>query len=161
MPGLLIGEVARRTGVSAPTIRYYESIGLLSPPHRSEAGYRRYTSATLEELAFVRKAQTLGFSLDEIGEVLRLTRSGEAPCSRVLSIAHQHLAAVTERIARLERFRDQLASELAKWDGVTEPTCEGLCRIVATVASTGPRTSDTSLEPRTYSRKSSSSVRTG
>jgi MerR family transcriptional regulator, copper efflux regulator len=134
MTGLLIGEVARRAGVTPPTIRYYESIGLLAPPHRSAAGYRRYTKATLEELAFIRKAQTLGFSLDEIGEVLKLTRSGQAACSRVLSIAHQHLAAVSERITQLQRFRDQLTSELEKWDGLTEPTCAGLCRIVVTAA---------------------------
>lgn len=132
MAGLLIGDVAARTDVAAPTIRYYESIGLLKPPARSSAGYRRYSPDTVEELRFIKKAQALGFSLDEVAEILQLTRSGKTPCSRVLSLAHQHLAAVKERVRQLQQFRDQLAAELAKWDGRTEPTCRGLCQIIAT-----------------------------
>ncbi len=94
MASLLIGDVAERTGLSAPTIRYYESIGLLAQPARSATGYRRYTESTVEELHFIRKAQGLGFSLDEIGEILQLSRSGQKPCSHVLTLAHQHLEAV-------------------------------------------------------------------
>lgn len=101
---MLIGNVAQRAGVSAPTIRYYESLGLLSPPRRSPAGYRRYNDATVEVLRFIRKAQGLGFSLEEVGEILKLTRSGQTPCAHVLSLGHQHLAAVAERIRQLQRF---------------------------------------------------------
>jgi len=68
MVALLIGEVAQRAGVSAPTIRYYEEIGLLGKPLRSSTGYRRYSESSVEEVRFIRKAQALGFSLDEIGE---------------------------------------------------------------------------------------------
>ena len=130
MAGLLIGQLAERAGVAAPTIRYYESIGLLAPPRRSAAGYRRYSEGTLEELAFIKKAQALGFSLEEVAEILRLSRAGEAPCDRVLSLAHQQLAAVDERIRQLQSFRDQLAAEVQKWDGKTTPTCDGLCQII-------------------------------
>lgn len=136
MAGLLIGEVAQRAGVSAPTVRYYEEIGLLPPPLRSATGYRRYSGQTVDELRFIRKAQALGFSLDEIGEILSLSRSGKTPCSHVLSLAHQHLAGVEERIRQLQHFRDQLAAELAKWDGKSTPTCRGLCQIIA-AAETG------------------------
>src|SRR5688572_7789287 len=101
MAGLLIGDVSKRTGVSTPTIRYYEDIGLLPSPVRSGGGYRRYSDATVEELQFIRKAQALGFSLDEIKEILRLSRSGKAPCAHVLSMAHKHLAAVDDRIRQL------------------------------------------------------------
>lgn len=73
----------------------------------------------------------LGFSLDEIGEVLKLSRSGKTPCSHVLSLAHQHLAAVEQRIRQLQQFHDHLATELAKWDGEKTPTCRGLCQIIA------------------------------
>lgn len=132
MPGLLIGELAERTGVSAATIRYYEGLGLLRPPARSTAGYRRYSGEAIEELTFIRKAQALGFSLEEIAEVLNLTRAGRTPCERVLSLAQQHLAAVDERIRQLQTFREQLATEVEKWDGKTSPTCEGLCQIIAT-----------------------------
>ena len=131
MSGLLIGELAERSGVAAPTIRYYESIGLLKPPARSASGYRRSSEATVDELTFIKKAQQLGFSLDEITEILNLTRGGKTPCDRVLSLAHQHIAAVDERIRHLQKFRQQLASELQKWDGVAAPTCDGLCQIIS------------------------------
>ncbi len=131
MAGLLIGDVAGRTGLTAPTIRYYESIGLLAPTPRSATGYRRYSDATVEELRFIKKAQALGFSLEEIGEILRLSRAGDTPCSHVLDLSRRHLAAVDERIQQLTRFRDQLAGELAKWDGKREPTCRGLCQIIS------------------------------
>lgn len=132
MAGLLIGELARRAGVTTPTIRYYEEIGLLPSPQRSPTGYRRYTNAALEELQFIRKAQGLGFSLEEIGEILELSRSGQAPCSHVLSLAHQHLAAVDERIRLLQKFRKQLAVDVAKWDKKkVATTCSGLCRFIS------------------------------
>lgn len=131
MAGLLIGDVAERTGVTAPTIRYYESIGLLPAPPRSSTGYRRYAETTVEELRFIRKAQGLGFSLDEIAEILKLSRAGSTPCSHVLDLARRHLTAVDERIRQLGKFRDLLAGEVAKWDGVQEPTCGGLCQIIA------------------------------
>ena len=130
MAGLLIGEVAARAGVSASTIRYYESVGLLKAPARSAAGYRRYPDSIVDELRFIRKAQALGFSLDELARVLQLTRSGQAPCADVLDMARSHLAAVEERITQLTRLRDHLAMEIAKWDGRSQPTCEGLCQII-------------------------------
>ena len=131
MAGILIGELAERAGVQSPTIRYYERIGLLKSPARSEAGYRRYAEDTLAELAFIRKAQALGVSLEEIAEILTLTRAGKTPCDRVLSLAHQHLAAVDQRIEQLQGFREQLAGQIEKWDGKTGPTCDGLCQIIA------------------------------
>jgi MerR family transcriptional regulator, copper efflux regulator len=131
MAGLRIGDVAARSGISAPTIRYYESIGLLAAAPRSAKGYRHYGDSTLEELSFIKKAQALGFSLDEIGEILKLSRTGQAPCSRVLDLARRHLAAIDERIRQLGAFRDTLAGEVAKWDGIKEPTCGGLCQMIA------------------------------
>lgn len=104
MVSLLIGEVSRRSSVSTPTIRYYEAIGLLPRPNRSASGYRRYSDATVDELRFIRKAQALGFSLDEIRDILRLSRAGATPCDRVLSLARQHLVATKQRIRQLEEF---------------------------------------------------------
>lgn len=131
MPGLLIGDVARRAGVSAATIRYYESVGLLTSPSRSNAGYRHYGDVAVDELRFIKKAQGLGFSLDEVGEILKLTRSGQTPCSHVLSLGHQHLVAVQERIRRLQRFHELLRAELARWEQQeTGVTCGGLCQFI-------------------------------
>ena len=87
--------------------------------------------SVIEELGFIKKAQALGFSLEEIGEILELTRAGRTACAHVLDLARRHVAAVDERIWQLTRFRDQLAGEVAKWDGKAEPTCAGLCQIIA------------------------------
>lgn len=132
MSGLLIGDVAQLAGVSAPTIRYYERLKLLTPPGRTTGGYRRYGDATVETLRFIKKAQGLGFSLDEIGEILKLTRSGQTPCSRVLSLGHQHLAAVEQRIRELQGFRELLSAELSKWEQQRPAvSCDGLCQFIA------------------------------
>lgn len=138
MPTLQIGNVAERTGVSVATIRYYESIGLLPRPARSAAGYRRYTVATVDELCFIRKAQALGFSLEEIAEILKVSRTGQAPCAQVLDLARQHLAAVEQRIRQLHRFRKQLAAEIAKWEGKKQPACDGLCQIIEGASDAAP-----------------------
>ena len=137
MAGFLIGEVAERAGVPSPTIRYYESLGLLKPAARSSAGYRRYAEGAVEELRFIKKAQALGFSLEEIGEILELSRSGTVPCSRVLSLAHQHLAAVDERIGQLQQFRDRLAEEVGKWDQGATAACGGLCQLIVSANTSG------------------------
>lgn len=131
MAGLRIGDVAARAGLSTPTIRYYESVGLLAPAPRSATGYRHYSETTVEELRFIKKAQALGFSLEEIGEILKLSRAGTTPCAHVLDLARRHLRAVDDRIRQLARFRDMLSGEISKWDGNQEPTCQGLCQIIA------------------------------
>lgn len=153
MVSLLIGEVADRTGLTAPTIRYYESVGLIKPPARSESGYRRYPDTTIEELRFIKKAQGLGFSLDEIAEILKLSRTGRAPCSHVLNVSRRHLAAVDERIKQLRRFRRQLAGEIAKWDGRQKPTCDGLCQIIASAPDTGHESIRIDVRPHDEGRR--------
>lgn len=152
MAALLIGDVARRAGLSAATVRYYEEIDLLPPPSRSVKGYRSYSEQTVEELRFIRKAQALGFSLDEIRDILKLSRSGTAPCSHVLSLAHQHLAAVEERIRQLQQFRDQLATEVAKWDATNTDTCRGLCALIV-AAETDALAADVNLQMNPPRRK--------
>lgn len=132
MAGLLIGEVARRSEISAHTIRYYERLGLLTRPARSDAGYRRYDESAVEELSFIRKAQSLGFSLDEIKEIIQLSRTGVAPCSRVLALTQDHLTALDERIRDLKEFRDQLATQVSRWSK-TPATAEGLCSLILSV----------------------------
>lgn len=157
MASLLIGEVAERTALTPPTIRYYEAIGLVKPPARSEAGYRRYSETTVAELLFVRKAQALGFSLDEIAEILKLSRAGRRPCSDVLDLARRHLAAVDDRIQQLQRFRAhlRLAGEIGKWDGRHQPTCDGLCEIIASAGEAAIARVDIALRS-THSRHSRS-----
>ena len=135
MSGLLIGEIAKRTGFPPATIRYYEEVGLLRKPSRAESGYRSYSSKTVDELLFVKKAQALGFSLDEIAEILKLSRAGQKPCERVLAISHKHLETIDARIRELQKFRGYLAAAISKWDRQgTAVTCDGLCRFVSDAA---------------------------
>lgn len=131
MAGLRIGEAATRAGTSTATIRYYERAGLMPRPPRSTGGYRLYSDRAVEELRFIRRAQALGFSLDEIRGLLQLSRGGVAPCSRVISLATTHLALLDERIQRLHAFRQQLAAALDKWrSDKCGFTSKGLCDLL-------------------------------
>ncbi len=129
---MLIGDISKLLDITPATIRYYEEIGVLTPPHRSESGYRRYTDANLEELRFIKKGQGLGFSLEEIREILTISRAGEAPCSHVVELAERNLATAEERIRHLQAFRDRLEALIGKWKGKSPASCHsgGLCEII-------------------------------
>lgn len=105
---LRIGELAAEQGLNPKTIRYYEAIGLLPPPPRTPAGYRLYTAADRERLAFIAKAKALGLSLEEIAEILQLRGDGMMPCEHVLAILDQKLVAVEEQLRTLLEFREDL-----------------------------------------------------
>lgn len=130
---MLIGALAKRAGVKPQTIRYYETLGLLPRPVRTASGYRRYESRALDELAFIRKAQHLGFSLDDIQQILWLGRAGKAPCSSVLSLAEGHLTELDERIEQLTHLRGELGRAVQRWrdGGVPERCVSTLCGLIA------------------------------
>jgi MerR family copper efflux transcriptional regulator len=107
-----IGELAERAAVSAKTIRYYESIGLLKEPPRTESGYRDYGDPAAERLGFIREAQATGLSLSEIASVLELKESGQRSCSHTAALIDRHLAEIDQQIERLKAARVTLV-ELA------------------------------------------------
>jgi MerR family Zn(II)-responsive transcriptional regulator of zntA len=107
---LRIGELAAELGLNPKTIRYYEGIGLLPAPQRTEAGYRLYGPADRERLAFIRKARAIGLTLEEIGELLALRRDGEPPCGHLAELVDQKLAAVDAQLRALADFRHELVS---------------------------------------------------
>ena len=106
---LSIGDLARRTGVKVPTIRYYEQIGLLPSPSRTEGGQRRYGEDELKRLRFIRHARDLAFDVEDIRQLLALSETPQRSCHEADSIAIRHLGAITERIRQLEALRDELA----------------------------------------------------
>ena len=110
-----IGELAADSGITAQAVRFYERAGLLREPQRTGTGYRVYSAGDLKRVRFIRKAKQLGFSLEEIGQILRLHDAGHAPCSEVIAIAERHLEDVEREIERLQRFRDGLARSVRKW----------------------------------------------
>lgn len=107
---LLAGEVAKELGVGVQTLHFYEQQQLIPRPPRSESGYRLYTPEIIERLRFIRKAQALGFSLDEIKEILGLAKQGTSPCGTVQKALAQKLNEVDRRLEELRGFRTELAS---------------------------------------------------
>jgi len=103
-----IGEVAASVGVETPTIRYYESIGVLPEPDRTASGYRSYTEADVERMRFVTLARSLGVGLDDIRQILGLRDQGEAPCGYVRGVLDRQVDAVKERIEQLEALSAEL-----------------------------------------------------
>lgn len=130
---MLIGELARRAGVKPQTVRYCESLGVFSRAHRSASGYRRYGPQALEELRFIRKAQSLGFSLDDVSQILQVARGGRAPCDRILAIAEGHLGELDHRIEQLMRLREELGRSVKKWKkgGVPSQCASTLCGLIS------------------------------
>jgi len=111
---LAIGTLAKRTGTKVQTIRYYEQIGIMPEPGRTEGGQRRYGEAELDRLAFVRHSRQLGFSLDAIRELLDLSDSPGRSCAEVDAIAQRQLREVEARIGRLEALRTELQRMIAE-----------------------------------------------
>ncbi len=104
-----IGELAKFTGTTAKTIRYYESIGLLEEPQRTESGYRLYGTGDGERLEFIKKAKRLGLSLEEIRGIIQLYRRKEPTCLHVRSLLDSKLDQVDRAIADLQEFQAELA----------------------------------------------------
>ena len=126
------GEVARRTGVNIETVRYYEQRGLIPRPPRSASGYRKYTEDYVERIRFIKRAQELGFTLQEIVELLSLRVDPEMDRGEVKQRAEAKLADIEEKIRDLERMAQALTTLVATCSGCG-PTSE--CPILGTMQS--------------------------
>lgn len=103
-----IGELARRTKVKVPTIRYYEQIGLLPSPPRTEGHQRRYDAGHASRLNFIRHARELGFELNDIRELLAMSAKPNEPCDEIDQMARRHISVIDRRIAHLKSLRSEL-----------------------------------------------------
>jgi MerR family mercuric resistance operon transcriptional regulator len=119
---LRIGEVARRAGVSAQTLRYYERRGLLPHPARRPSGYREYTEDAVGLVRFIRRAQDLGFSLQDVGELIELRRHASARRATVRAVAERKLADITGRIRQLTAMQRAL-EQLVRACGCAQGSC--------------------------------------
>ncbi|MEO8020215.1 MAG: MerR family transcriptional regulator [Pseudomonadota bacterium] len=115
MESIGIGTLAKRAGVSIDTVRYYEKSGLLAPQARLPSGYRRYGDPQMARLRFIRRAQELGFSLRDIGELLGLSRQRDV--ARIKRTAERKLTEVNKRLAALRRVQQALATLIAQCPG--------------------------------------------
>ena len=103
--GLLIGEVAAKSGVSRKALRLYEAAGLLPAQRRTASGYRIYGPGTLATVAFVGQARRLGLRLNEIKEIVQIRRSGRCPCPHVLDLVRQKVTELDQTLADLTEVR--------------------------------------------------------
>lgn len=118
-----IGELSRQTGVHIETIRYYEKIGLLPAPPRTESGRRIYGEAQARILAFIRRARELGFGVNDIRNLLALAEPQNMSCAQAREIAAAHLAGVRAKLADLSRLEGVLSQTIAQCAGESAPAC--------------------------------------
>jgi Cu(I)-responsive transcriptional regulator len=125
-----IGELARKAGTKAETIRYYERIGLLPPPPRTAGNYREYTGEHLHRLIFTRRARGLGFSIDQVRALLDLAGNRGQSCVAVDAIAREHLAEVEQKLAALAALRAELQALIGQCRHGTIAECRILEALV-------------------------------
>ncbi|MES0006093.1 helix-turn-helix domain-containing protein [Mesorhizobium sp. M0062] len=121
--GLQRAELAKRTGTNLETVRYYEKVGLLPEPPRTQSGYRNYDATHERRLRFVLRARELGFSLDEIRALLRLVDERDQPCADARAVAATHLEDVRAKIADLKRMEQVLKEVVKQCGDGTLPAC--------------------------------------
>ena len=112
-----IGQVAKQSGISVETIRYYEKEGLLKEPERKESGYRQYKQEAIARLSFIQQAKELGFSLKEIGELLSIRSDENNVCNEVKQLAQEKLDNIESKLKLLQRMRKSLKKLVADCPG--------------------------------------------
>jgi MerR family copper efflux transcriptional regulator len=118
-----IGAAARRSGITVKMIRYYEAIGLIAPADRSAGNYRTYDRRDINRLEFIKRARGLGFSLEEIRQLLALWGDGGRASAEVKALVTSHIAELDGRIAALKSMRRTLANLAERCDGDERPDC--------------------------------------
>jgi len=118
-----IGQVAKHSGVSAKTIRYYESIGLIPEASRTESGYRTYSDKDVETLRFIHHSRNLGFSVKDVSLLLDLWRNQKRASADVKALALSHIAEVDRKIGELQKIRDTLIHLTRRCHGDNRPDC--------------------------------------
>lgn len=121
--GYNIGDAAKESGVSAKMIRHYESIGLIAPPPRTDAGYRVYSEQDVRVLQFIHRGRALGFSLDQISSLLALWRDKHRASADVRSLARQHITELERKIGEMESMKRTLERLYASCHGDERSDC--------------------------------------
>lgn len=109
------GELARLTGVSADTLRHYEKLGILPPSQRTNGGYRMFPPSSVERVHLAQRALQLGFSLNELSEILRTRDNGGVPCHRVLHLTEEKLCSLSQQIEELRQTQAYMQKLVREW----------------------------------------------
>jgi MerR family mercuric resistance operon transcriptional regulator len=123
MSRMLIGTISSKTDVPIETIRYYERVGILPQPDRSEGGQRLYDSSQIRRISFVKRCRDLGFSLKEIGNLLALVDEGDQTCKEVYSVTTKHLENVRKKLADLKKLERVLKEMPGLCSRGSKPDC--------------------------------------
>jgi MerR family copper efflux transcriptional regulator len=132
MESMNIGQAASASGVSAKMIRHYEEVGLVRPPRRTASNYRTYSASDVHVLRFVKRARTLGFSMQDIKELLALWQNKGRPSASVKKIAARHISDLKRKVAEMESMIQALEHLAQNCHGDERPECpilEDLARI--------------------------------
>jgi DNA-binding transcriptional MerR regulator len=132
---LKIGDIAKQTDVSVGTLRYYETLKLLYPVERRDNGYRYYSLETIQQVQFIKKAQSLGFSLDEIRQILDVRNRGELPCPFVQDLLNHKIGQLEAQIKQMMMFKVELEGYRDRWTSLANLHQNDLdiCPLIATV----------------------------
>jgi Zn(II)-responsive transcriptional regulator len=136
MEKLTIGKLARQVGLGVETLRYYERRGLIEPHRRTDSGYRLYHADAGQRLRFIRRAQALGFSLDEVAELLSLSDRPGASAAEVKRLTRAKIADIESRIRDLEQMKSALSELEVRCPGHAGTTAD--CPILAALSQHGP-----------------------
>ena len=133
---LKIGELAKQTGLAVGTLRYYSDLGLLVPVQRGDNGYRYYSQNAGSQVQFIRKAQALGFTLEEIKQILDVRDRGEQPCDLVQDLLDDKIEQLEIQIKRMSLFKKELEEYRSSWidNPALEPNSEEVCPLISSVS---------------------------
>jgi DNA-binding transcriptional MerR regulator len=133
---LKIGELAEQTDVAVGTIRYYETLELIEPIHRSESGYRYYTADAVKRVQFIKKAQFLQFSLSEIQQILGVRHQGAPACPLVRDLLNRKIAELDAQLDRIKMLKVELEAYRDRWSDrpLDNPASQELCSLIEEVA---------------------------
>lgn len=138
-PVFSIGVLARRTGSSVPTIRYYETIGLLPPGPRTDAGRRVYNEAAVRRLGFIRRCREFGFAIEQVRELVGLMDELDRPCVEVREVAARHLAQLQSKLAELQALEQSMAAFVGSCDTACAGGAAVDCSILEDLAAPADR----------------------
>ncbi|MGD1912799.1 MAG: heavy metal-responsive transcriptional regulator [Rivularia sp. (in: cyanobacteria)] len=124
---LLIGKVQKLSGVPVRTIRYYESLGLIKSAGRTEGGFRQFYEDILTRLSFIKRAQSLGLSLQEIGNILKVYDSGKAPCNEIQQKLEDKISEIEKQIEDLRKLQSNLMVVLSQWKSLSNKPNDTIC----------------------------------
>ncbi|MEL6441151.1 MAG: heavy metal-responsive transcriptional regulator [Cyanobacteria bacterium J06621_8] len=133
---LKIGELAKQTGLAVGALRYYSDLGLLHPVTRGDNGYRYYSQNAIKQVEFIKKAQAIGFTLQEIKTILEVKNRGEKPCSLVQNLLNNKIAQLEIQIERMSLFKQELEEYRTSWINAPNPEqdAQEVCPLISSVS---------------------------